>query len=158
MTRRIMLAGLFLAVGMWRPAAAQPTVPVRDTRTVGVLEQLDIATRRALVPWSVNVAPLHAYDRELICSGDSERPALANHRGTAALVFAEASDDVGEALYHRSVGEAVRAAEEQFCPGTDTRNWYFATTYPLDEAAATRYFMSRDVEGIAALLATEADP
>ena len=176
MTCRIVIGGLLLALGHCLPAAAQP-VPVRDTSTVGVIEQLDLAVRRALVPWSVDVAPLHAYNSDLICRDRAHSARLAAHRGTAAIVFA--SDGNFVASYHRTVNGAIRAAE-QMCgstnigwtgseaaqpsdaePSDDSRpnitNWYFATTYPLPDTDAERHFMSRDVEGIAETLAAGPD-
>ena len=165
MMRRIVLAG-FLALGHCLPAAAQPGVPVRDTSTIGIWEQLDIAVRRVLVPWAMDVAPLHAYDPDsLICGDPARGERLAAHRGTAALVFAwgggNGDDGNFTASYHRTVDEAVRAAE-RMCehtrpPGSEggVTDWYFATTYPLPDTTATRHFMSRDVEGIDETLTSE---
>ncbi len=157
MTRRIVLAGLLVALGQ-TPSAAQPPenftiaggVVLREASDITFFEHAEILARRALVPGARVVAPLHAYDSDLAC--DTNRvAALLGHDGSAALVTTVGENMV--AFYHRTVDNALRAVEDQhWCaPG---RNWYFATTLPLREPADEHY-VSLDVERVEAQLARD---
>lgn len=158
--RIVFAACLSLVLGTCPTVAAQDLaevgIPVRDISTVGFLEQLDIAFRRALVPGSVEIVPLHAYPSEFVCNQmEVLRSRLQGHRGSAALVITES--DTHRALYHRSAADALDAAEGRCQPETNPNSqWWFATTVPVRDPPPSweipSVFVSREVESITKLL------
>ena len=160
MTGRVALGGLLLVLAA-APVAAQRLahpadgVVLREAGDITFFEHLRILAKRALVPGSRVVAPLHAYSSALACDGE-RRSALLGHEGSAALVARMGGDAV--AFYYRSADEALTATRDDgWCAVADADRWYFATTLPLrgSRETAVAHYVSLDVGRVDAHLARE---
>ena len=160
MTRRVALGGLLLALAA-APVAAQPLphpadgVVLREAGDITFFEHLGILAKRALVPGSRVVAPLHAYSSALACDRERIR-ALVGHEGSAAVVARMGGDAV--AFYYRTVDEALTATRDDgWCAFAAADDWYFATTLPLSGSreTAVEHYVSLDVGRIDARLDRE---
>lgn len=142
------------------PSTAQPPpdpadgVVVRETNQLGWLDHLSILTKRAFVPGSQVVAPLHSYAHEPACDQDQAAP-LIGHEGPAALVTQ--LDGTTVAIYYRTVGNALRAARDHgWCnssanPSTwRPDSWAFATTFPVRTWDADHHYVSLDINRVEA--------
>ena len=106
--------------------------------------------RRALVPRSQVVAPLHAYSPDIACREPAAPSELQRHAGSAAIVIEQDGEYV--AHYHRSVRDALVAARQGLCGRTDV-TWHLAVTYPLGgDFEAEEHYLSFEREGIEAQL------
>lgn len=152
------------------PSMAQPPpdpsdgVVVRETSQLGWLDHLTILTKRAFVPGSQVVAPLHSYAHEPACDQEQAAP-LIGHEGPAALVTQ--LDGTVVAIYYRTVGHALRAARDYgWCnssanPSDAWRpdSWAFATTFPVPTWDAHDHYVSLDIDRVeASMQATDPEP
>ena len=150
------------------PSTAQPPDPtdgvvVRETSQLSWLDHLSILTKRAFVPGSQVVAPLHSYAHEPACDQEQAAP-LVGHEGPAALVTQ--LDGTTVAIYYRTVGHALRAARGHgWCNSSANpsawppNSWTFATTFPVPTWDANHHYVSLDINRVeASMQATDPEP
>lgn len=121
-------------------------VSVQRSESIGLLSKILILIRHALLQ-RPNVAPLHAYDPDIICQGEGhDLLPLAAHGGPAAIIV---TTDIGGdaiAIYRPTALDVATDAKRHWCDANNRVGWQFATTYPLNILDENGRYVSWEVD------------
>ena len=116
-----------------------------ESESIGFLSKMLLLLRHAFLQ-RPNVAPLHAYDPNIICRNESsDLLPLATHDGSAAILV---TTDEGDALaiYRPTALDVATEARRDWCDAGNPVGWQFATTYPLDDLDEKGHYVTWEAD------------
>lgn len=130
----------------WQLRMLSEGVSVQRSESIGFLSKMSLLFRHALLQ-RPNVAPLHAYDPDIICQGEGhDLLPLAAHRGSAAILVTTDTGGDALAIYRPTALDLATDARRHWCDAANRMDWQFATTYPLNDLDENGRYVSWEVD------------